>query len=138
MSKNKKGQPAAADWDLDDAISVSEFFDDHKIAKSNRRFIVKECEAENGNTFIALGLSNGEDIQVEDEDGNTITRKGAGMTFFALGINCASKYNLEDADADDVKDFIREHKEQISLLEPNGTKFGKFFVSGGGELWEDL
>ena len=135
MSKPKKSssRSKAADWNIEDAMSVNEFFEMYEVPAKSRTFKPKECEAEDGSTFLAVGFTNGETY--EDENG----KERPAMTFFALSQNCISNYELEDADVEDLRSFLKEHKANISLLEPvDGVKFGKLFVSGGGELWDDL
>lgn len=135
MAKNSKkpNRSEAADWNLDDAMSVNEFFELHDVPAKSRTFKAKECEAEDGSTFLAVGFADGDTYT--DDNG----KERSSMTFFALSQNCISKYDLEDATEEDLKDFLKANKKSIGLLEPvDGVKFGKLFVSGGGELWDDL
>lgn len=133
MAKNKNNSRKAADWDIEESMSVNEFFELHEVPAKSRTFKVKECEAEDGSTFMAVGFTDGDTYT--DDNG----KERPSMTFFALSQNCISNYELDDADEDEVKDFLRQNKANIGLLEPvKGVKFGKLFVSGGGELWDDL
>ena len=135
-NSKKSSKKQSASWDLEEAISVAEFFENHDVEEDAQRFKIKEITAENGNTFFALGLANGEDYT--DDKGKV--HEGRGMTFFALGLACAEANDLEDASLQEVRSFVKAHKSEITLLEPieGETNFGKFFIGGGGELWEDL
>lgn len=111
------------DWDFDDSMTVAEFFKAKGLKKGNRSFMIKTCHSEDGTPFQALGLRNGE----KTDDGRDA------MTFFVLSRNLEDKGEVLD------KAFIKEHKEDLMLLEPiDGLSFGIAFLAGGTEDWDDL
>ena len=111
------------DFDFDDAMSVSEFFKSKGLKKGNRSFMIKTCHSEEGEAFQALGLANGD----KTDDGRNA------MTFFVLSRNLEDKGEVLD------KAFIKEHKEDLMLLEPiDDLKFGIAFLAGGTQDWDDL
>lgn len=116
---------AKHNWDFDDAVSVSEFYKDNGVKAKDAEYLIKDCTSEEGESFKALGLTNGETLK----DGR------AGMTFFCLSSKLeAAGHELND-------DFLAKHKDDIMLLEPvDGLKFGVIFLagSGGKKKWSDL
>lgn len=117
------------DFDFDNAMSVDEFFDFHEVEADEQEYLLKECTASDGSTFMALGLTNGETF--ERSDGT----ETSAMTFFVLS------RKLEDKGEALTEDFLAQHAEDIQLLEPvDDLKFGVIFLATGSgkKKWADL
>ena len=134
MSKNASKKSAAnkaADWDLDEVLSVEEFFDLHEITPDQQAYKCKECTAEDGSTFFALGLANGKTYY----DKKAKQDKPA-MTFFALG----NKIEIDAENEEEFEDWVAENASNLALLEPpsEDVKYGKLFLAGKRKLWSQL
>lgn len=111
------------DFDFDDAMTIVQFYKKNRVNKGSRKFIIKECHAEDGNTFKALGLATGDTL----EDGRPE------YSFFVLS------RNLEEQGETLNLMFLKEHKEDLMLLEPvDDLKFGICFLSGGAMDFDEL
>lgn len=132
MAKNasKKSAAKAADWDLEQVLTVPEFFELHEVDSDKQSYLCKECEASDGSTFFALGLPNGKTYK--DADG----KKKAAMTFFAL----SNKHSDVCEDTEEFEEWLSDNKSSIALLEPpsDDVKFGKLFITGARKMWKDL
>lgn len=114
------------DWNLDDAESITEFFENRGIDSEDRRWNIQHCTSEDGEEFTALRLANGQKIKTGPKKGQPA------FTFFCLSRQMeADGYEL-------TKEFIKSHKGDLKLLEPiDGLKFGVAFLQKGDEIWED-
>lgn len=117
------------DFDFDDSMTVAEFFKKNKVAKSNRKYLVKQCTSEKGNVFPAVGFATG----------NTLDDGRPEYAWFVLS------RRLEEQGETLNKAFLKEHKEDLMLLEPpldeDGNPelaFGICYLAGGAEDWDDL
>lgn len=111
------------DFDFDDAMTVREFFEANGVTKGKRSFLIKTCTSKDGEKFQTLGLANG----------NTTEDGRPAMTFFVLSQVLEAKGVVLN------KAFVKEHKEDILVLEPiDGLKFGIILLSSGKEDWDDL
>lgn len=117
---------AKHNFNFDDAVTVIEFFKQNKIAKGDRKFLCKNCTAEDGSIFPAVGFADGETL----DDGRP------SYQWFVASSTITESEGIEDKE--DLKAFMRKHKEDLLLLEPvDGLKFGICFLAGGAEDWED-
>lgn len=111
------------DFDFNDAMSVVEFFNKNRVKQGSRKFIVKQCTAEDGNIFPAVGFATGDTLP----DGRPEYQ------WFVLSRALEAKGETLD------KGFLREHKEDLMLLEPvDDLKFGICFLAGGADDWDEL
>lgn len=121
-------------FDLDDAMSVNEFFKINGVNGSDRTFIIKTCHPEKEGqvdpktgeiitSFRAVGFANGETTN----DGHPA------YTFFILSRELREKGEVLN------KAFLKAHKEDLQLLEPvDGFKFGICFLSRDADDWEEV
>jgi hypothetical protein len=110
------------DFDLDDAVSVAQFFSENKVSKKNQKCMLKTCTSSEGETFKAVGFTNGSKLS----DGRL------SYTFFVLS------QKLQDEGVVLNREFLHEHKSDLQLLECDDLKFGIAFLPGGGIDWEDI
>ena len=110
-------------FDFDDAMTIMEFYKKHNVTKGNRKFLIKNCHAEDGTEFKTIGFSTGDTL----EDGRPEYK------WFVLS------RALEEQGEELTKEFLKEHKEDLMLLEAiDDLKFGIAFLAGGAEDFEDL
>lgn len=132
------------DWQLDDAQSISEFFENNSVPADKRRWNVKpnckqyqrdednevvyddEGEPIVLNEFAALRLANGKKVESGPAKGKDA------FVFFCLSKNLIEQgYELS-------KEFVKAHKDDIRLLEPvDDLKYGVIFLANSDEIWED-
>ncbi len=111
------------DFDFDDAMTIMAFYKKNKVTKGNRKFLIKTCYTKDGSEFKALGLCTGDTL----EDGRPEYK------WFVLS------NVLEEQGVELTKSFLKEHKEDILLLEPiAGCHFGILFLASGSEEFEEL
>lgn len=111
------------DFDFDDSMTVAEFFKKNKVAKGNRKYIVKQCTSEDGNIFPAVGFATGDTLP----DGRPEYQ------WFVLSRKLEASGETLD------KSFLKQHKEDLMLLEPvDDLKFGICFLAGGADDWDEL
>lgn len=111
------------DFDFDDSMTVVEFFKKNKVAKGNRKYIVKQCTSEDGNIFPAVGFATGDTLP----DGRPEYQ------WFVLSRKLEASGETLD------KSFLKQHKEDLMLLEPvDDLKFGICFLAGGADDWDEL
>ena len=104
-------------WDFDDAMTPKEFFASHKVAAKKQQHLVKKCHTEDGDTFLAWGLT----------DGSKAPNGRPGMTFF-----CLSRALSDEGHVLSLK-WLKKHFNEIQLLEPvDDLKFGVIFFTGEG------
>lgn len=121
-------------FDFENALTVKAFFKAYKVKPADQQFCVKMCNGSESR-FPAVGFATGE----LTEDGRPAYR------WF-----CPSKAVAESEDIEtkeDLKDFLRKHKEDLMLLEPPSEedefedteilKFGICFLAGSSENWND-
>lgn len=129
-------------FDFDDAMSVAEFFENNGVALKDQRFTLKTChpylkDAE-GNVIYDEDGNPKKDLEhpfesVGFRNGETTENGTPAYTFFVLSRALTEQGNRLD------KAFLKEHKEDLKLLEPVDTlKYGIVFLQGGGEDWNDL
>ena len=111
------------DFDFEDSMTVIEFYKKNRVGKGHRKFLIKDCHAEDGSTFKALGLATGDTL----EDGRPE------YAWFVLS------RKLENDGEVLSKAFLKEHKEDLMLLEPvDELKFGICFLAGGADDYDEL
>lgn len=125
LNKKKK----KVHFDFDDALTIMEFYKKNKVTKGSRKFLIKTCQPEpteenpNPEPFKALGLATGDTL----DDGRPEYK------WFVL-----SKA-LEEQGVELTKSFLKEHKDDLMLLEViDDFKFGIAFLAAGAEDFEEL
>lgn len=109
--------------DFDDAMTVDDFFRCNRVAKNNRKYIIKQCHQrdEDGNAisdFFAVGFSNGETT----DDGRPVYEWFVPSRVLERENDFSSK--------DSFRAFLKKHKEDLLLIEPpEGRNFGIFFLA---------
>jgi hypothetical protein len=113
------------EFDFDDSMTVLEFFKKNRVAKGQRKFITKNCTAESGDVFPAVGFATGDTL----DDGRPEYQ------WFVL----SRKLEDEASNEKELKLFLKAHKEEVLLLEPvDDLKFGIVFLAGGADDWDEL
>jgi len=119
------------DFDFDDAMSVVQFFKKNKVNKGDRKFLLKtDCHPYNEDgtpnldiSFAAIGFATGD----------TLDNGRPEYTWFVLSRKLEAQGETLD------KAFLKEHKEDLMLLEPvDDLKFGIIFLAGGADDWDEL
>lgn len=114
---------AKHNFDFDDSMTIIEFYKKNKVTKGNRKYLLKNCVAQDGTQFKALGLA----------DGDTLDDGRPSYQWFVLS------RALEEQGEELTKAFLKEHKEDLMLLEAiDDLKFGICFLAGGAEDFDEL
>lgn len=114
---------AKHNFDFDDAMTIMAFYKKNRVNKGSRKYLIKSCHAEDGSEFKALGLSTGDTL----DDGRPEYQ------WFVLS------RALEEQGEELTKSFLKEHKEDLMLLEAiDDLKFGICFLAGGAEDFDEL
>lgn len=112
-------------FDFDDSMTVAEFFKKNRVKEGKRKFLTKNCTSEEGNVFPAVGFATGDTL----EDGRPE------YAWFVL----SQKLEDEATNEKELKKFLKDHKEEVLLLEPvDDLKFGIVFLAGGADDWDEL
>lgn len=117
-----------ATYDLQDAMSVAEFFSTRGVEKKNRTFHLSPCiSKKTGEKFTVLRLRDGG--QYKDAYGNMRPSSSS----FALSKKLSATEELNE-------DFLHEHKEEIRVLprKDDPSKIGVIFLAVEEKLWEKL
>lgn len=119
------------DFDFSVAMSIAEFFTFKEVEKQDRKWTVKNCHSEEGNTFPALMLRNGE----------TTEAGRPAVSCFAL-----SKA-LQEQGVDLNPTWVNANKSDIMLInaedvntaDGHDAKFGIIYLNSESDwnVWED-
>ena len=119
------------DFNFSVAMSIAEFFTFKEVEKQDRKWTVKNCHSEKGNTFPALMLRNGEKTD----------NKRLAVSCFAL-----SK-SLQEQGVVLSKEWVDAHKGDIMLInaedvktaDDHDAKFGIIYLNdeSNWNVWED-
>jgi len=121
------------DFDFDDSMTIIQFYKKNRVSKGNRKFLIKVCTAESGDNFISVGFADGDTLK----DGRPSYRWFVASRALEASTDLSSKEKF--------RQFLKEHKEDLMLLEPpldeDGNpelKFGICFLAGGAEDFDEL
>lgn len=121
------------DFDFDDAMSIAQFYKKNRVNKGSRKFLIKVCTAESGDNFISIGFADGETL----DDGRP------SYQWFVASRALEESEDLSTKEK--FRAFLKEHKEDLMLLEPPldeagnpELKFGICFLAGGAEDFDEL